>query len=171
MNKQVIFLQNFVLAFQKIVDESIWRVIHPADGWLTIDLGQKYTDTLPGTDGQDEPYIRGQHQIHITGDWEIYTNDKLIESRKVHGDDRAAYFNRMEQLADNFPLTQVQSVILEEGQLLIKDGQSKISIPVSETLESLSLSSVELDANHRPIAYTHYRFDEELGKLVAISVK
>lgn len=169
MNKQVISLQNFVSAFQKIVDESIWRVIHPADGWLTIDLGQKYTDTLPGTDGQDEPYIRGQHQLHITGDWEIYTNDKLVESRKVHGDDRLAYFNRMERLIDNFPLTKVQSVTLEKGQLVIKDGQSKISIPVSETLESVSLSLVELDANHRPGAYTHYRFDEELGKLVAIS--
>ncbi|OGJ37837.1 MAG: hypothetical protein A2383_01990 [Candidatus Pacebacteria bacterium RIFOXYB1_FULL_39_46] len=171
MNKQSISIQDFILSFKEVIGKSIWRVIHPADGWLTIDLGQKYTDTLPGKDGQDEPYERGRYQIHITGNWKVYKNGELIESRNVDGDDQKAYFDRMEELAANFPLVTVESVKLNKNHLVIIDKQFEIRVPVAESTDSISLSVVELDANNKPVSYSHYRFDEELGKLASISTK
>lgn len=171
MNKQTISLQDFVDAFQVIINKSIWRVIHPADGWLTVDLGQKYTDSLPGKDGQDEPYQRGQYQLHITGDWELYTNGKLSESRQVNGDDQSAYFSRMDALVNDFPLTNVDYLVFENDKLILKGDNSELRVPLSESSESISLSSVELDSDSNPVSYIHYRYDDELGKLVTITTK
>lgn len=171
MNKKAIPLQVFVDAFQVIVGKPIWRVIHPADGWLTIDLGQKYTDSLPGKDGKDEPYQRGQYQLHITADWEIYVKGELSESRKVNGSSQSDYFSRMDKLVSNFPLLQIDSITLENNYLILKDSESEIRVPVNESSESISLSSVELDTSNKPTFYTHYRFDDELGQLVTITTK
>lgn len=175
MTKNPISLQDFSSAFQAIVDKPIWRVIHPADGWLTIDLGQKYTDSLPGKDGKDEPYQRGQYQLHITADWEIYVNGELSESRKVNGSSQSDYFSRMDKLVSNFPLIQIDSITLENNTLILKDSEkdseSEIRVPINESSESISLSSVELDTSNKPTFYTHYRFDDELGQLVTITTK
>lgn len=171
MNNQTISLQDFVDAFQVIIDKSIWRVIHPADGWLTIDLGQKYIDSLPGKDGQDAPYQRGQYQLHITGDWEVYTNGELSESRQVNGDDQSAYFSRMDDLVNNFPLSSIDSIVFENDKLTLKSDNSELRVPLSESFESISLSCVELDSDNQPTEYTHYRYDDELGKLVIITTK
>jgi len=169
MNKQPISLQDFIDALQIIVDQSIWRVIHPADGWLTIDLGKKYIDTVPSKGGKDEPYEKGQYQLHITGDWKVYRNEKLVESRNVSDDDQKSYFDRMEKLVSNFPIRKIKSVNLNQDELIIEGEESDIRIPVSDTADSLSLTAVELDNNNKPVSYTHCRFDEELERLVRIS--
>lgn len=171
MTKNPISLQDFLSTFQVIVRKPIWRVIHPADGWLTIDLGQKYTDSLPGNDGQDEPYQRGQYQLHITGDWEVYTNGELSESRRVNGDNQSTYFSRMDILVNNFPLTSVDSIIFENDNLIFKGDNSELRVPLSESSESISLSCVELDSDNQPTSHTHYRYDDEIGKLVIITTK
>ena len=171
MNKQTISLQDFVDAFQVIVGQSIWRVIHPADGWLTIDFGRKYMDTIPGKDGKNEPYDKGQYQIHITGDWKVYKDSGLVESRGVNGDDQKSYFGRMEKLATNFPLTEITSVNFDDSELAIISNNFTIRIPVSTDSDYISLTSVGLDNDDKPFSYTHYRFDEKLGQLARISTK
>lgn len=171
MTKTTISLQDFSSALQVIIGKSIWRVIHPADGWLTIDIGQKYTDSLPSKGGQDEPYQRGQYQLHITGDWELYINGELSESREVNGDDQAAYFSRMDKLVNNFPLTSIDSIVLENDTLILKSDSSELRVPLSDSSESISLSFVELSSDNKPTSYTHYRYDDELGKLVTTTTK
>lgn len=171
MNKQTISLREFVDAFQVIIGKPIWRVIHPADGWLTIDLGQKYTDSLPGKGGQDEPYQRGQYQLHIIGDWEVYTNGSLFESRQVNDNDQSAYFSRMDVLVNDFPLTSIDSIVFENDNLILKGDNSELRVPISDTSESISLSYVELDSDNKPTSYTHYRYDDAIGKLVTTYTK
>lgn len=171
MTKNPISLQDFSSAFQIIADKPIWRVTHPADGWLTIDLGQKYTDSLPGKDGKDEPYQRGQYQLHITSNWEVYTNGELYESRQVNGDNKSAYFSRMDTLVNNFPLSSIDSIVFENDKLILKSDNSELRVPLSESSESISLSCVELDSDNQPTAYTHYRYDDEIGKLVTTTTK
>ncbi len=168
MQTKSISFQQFIANFQPIVGNSIWRVIHPADGWLTIDIGQKYTDTIPGKDGDDEPYDKGQYQLHITGDWEIFSGDKLIETRKVNEADQKTYFERMDKLATNFPIKTIDSVKLEDNKLIISGNGAQIRVPVNENGESISLTVVKLSQSNEPISYAHFRYEDELKSLAIV---
>lgn len=171
MNKKPISLSDFVSVFKDVFEKPIWRVIHPADGWLFIDIGQKYTDVIPGKGGVDEPYDKGQYQIHITGNWEVYSGDKLLETRKVNGANQKTYFDRMEKLVTNFPIKQIEQVRLDGSNLIISGNNTNIKIPVNTTSNSLSMTKVELNLSNKPISYTHYRYEEEIGSLAEISTK
>lgn len=168
---QQISLQQFVESFQAVVNKPIWRVIHPADGWLIIDIGQKYIDTIPGKDGVDEPYDKGQCQLYITGNWEVYSGNKLIETRKVNGVDQKTYFNRMDKLVTNFPIKIVESVKLDGNILIISGNSSNIRVSINRNAENISLTEVELNQSNKPISYTHYRYEKEIGDLARISTK
>jgi hypothetical protein len=171
MTSQKISLQQFVEKLQGVVGQPIWRVIHPADGWLFIDIGQQYSDTVPGKNGADEPYDKGQYQIHITGDWEVYSGDKLLETRTVNGADQKTYFNRMDTLVSNFPIKVIEQIKIVGENLIISGNDSYIKVPVSISSDSLSMTEVELSSTNEPIAYTHYRYEEEVGGLVEVSTK
>ena len=165
MNTKQISLPVFADSFRVIIGKSIWKVIHPADGWLTIDIGEKYIDTLPGKDGKDELYEKGQYQIHVHSDWEVYIKGELVESRQVNNNDQITYFDRMEKLASNFPIKKITSVELVDNTLVISGNNAEIKIYVSESSDSISLTGVELNADKNPISYTLYRFNEKLGSL------
>ncbi len=168
MNKKSISLLQFGEGFQPIVGSSIWRVIHPADGWLTIDIGQKYSDTIPSKDGSDEPYDKGQYQLHITGDWEVFSGDELVETRKVNGADQKTYFERMDKLAINFPLKTIDAVKFKDNKLIISGDGAQIRVPVNEDGESIGLTVVKLSQSNEPTSYTHYRYEDELRSLAIV---
>lgn len=168
MQIKPISFQQYIDSFQPIVGGSIWRVIHPADGWLTIDIGQKYFDTISGKDGNDEPYEKGQYQLHITGDWEVFSENKLVETRKVNEADQKTYFERMEKLATSFPLKTIDSVKFEENKLIISGDGAQIRVPVKKDGESISFTIVELNQSNKPVSYTHYRYEDELQSLAEI---
>lgn len=169
MNKQRISLPDFVKAFKVLIGNPIWRVIHPADGWLIIDLGQRYTGTIPGAGGLDEPYDKGQYRLHIAGDWEVYSGNKLIETRKVFYANQKEYFDRMDKLIQNFPVKVIEAIRVEHGAMLMAGSNAYIRIPISKNPDSISLTEVELDSFNNAISYTHYRYEEALCSFVKVA--
>jgi len=162
---------QFLHYFKNIENSNIWQVIHPADGWLIIDLGIKYTDTVPGRNGQDQPYERGEYQIFIRGDWKIYKKNKLFATRQVKNDNQKEYFDRMEQLTNDFPINKVKKVSLNKGTLIISGEDAKIKILIDPTTDTISLSKVKLDANKQPLFYYHYGFAEKINGLAVIEAQ
>lgn len=171
MQAQQISLQQFVENLRVMVGESIWRTIHPADGWLIIDIGQKYRDTIPGKGGIDEPYDKGQFQLRITGDWEVYSGDKLIETRKVNDDNQKAYFDRMDKLVTNFPIKTIENIEFYDSSLIISGNGVDVRVPIRTDTDSISFTKVELSQSKEPIIYTHYRYEEKVGGLAKISTQ
>lgn len=171
MQSQQISLQQFVEKLQVIVNQPIWRVIHPADGWLLLDLGKQYQDFISDKDGSEKPYTKGEYQLAIKGNWEITQNSDVIESRTVkHNETQESYFTRMDSLANNFPIKTISEISLSEADIVLsaEDGY-QIKVTVTEKNDSLGLTIVQLDNENKPTAYTHHRYDDALQSLATIS--
>ena len=61
--------------------------------------------------------------------------------------------------------------MFENDKLILKSDSFELKVPLSESSESISLRCVELDSDNKPTSYTHYRYDDEIGKLVPTSTK
>lgn len=173
MQSQQISLQQFVEKLQSVVGQPIWRVIHPADGWLSMDLGKEYQDFISDKDGSEKPYVKGEYQLQFKGDWIITRNEKMIGVRAVQPDEKQEnYFDRMEKLANSFPIKAFSHVSISGNQIVFEaedDYQLKVTVTGSD--DALSLTAVALDGDSKPVAYTHYRFDKDLGSLAEVSAR
>lgn len=171
MTTQQISIQQFSEELKKIINQSVWRVIHPADGWLFLDLGKQYQDYILNRDGSKKPYTKGQYQLCIKGDWEIIQNDTSTESRAVRsGETQESYFTRMDNLVNHFPFKTISGInLLENNFVLYAENGFQLKVFVTGKDDALSLTIVEISADGKPISYTHHRFDKELGSLVEIS--
>jgi len=173
MLSQPITLQQFVEKLQTIIGQPIWRVIHPADGWLFVDLGKEYQDFIFSKDGSEKPYVKGEYQLQFKGDWTITQNEKVIEARTVQPNEtQEKYFTRMDALTSNFPI-KVFSIVSNSDNQVVFEAEKGYQLKVSVTGcdDALSLTAVDLDVENKPLAYIHYRFDEELGSLAQASSK
>lgn len=171
MQHQQISLPQFAESLQVVINQSIWRVIHPADGWLFLDIGQQYQDSIFNSGGTEQPYTKGKFQLHIKGDWTISRNEIVIESRTVKsGETQENYFARMEAIVQNFPMKSICSVNVNYGEVVFaaKNGY-ELKVMMTDHDDSLSLTVVELSNFSVPVAYTYFRHDEELKSLVTVS--
>jgi len=168
MNTKKISFQQFVAAFDQIINKPIWRIIHPADGWLIIDFGQKYISSLPGKNGVDEPYEKGDCQLYIKGDWEIYNNDVLFETSNVIDSDQKQYFSRMDYLTKNFPIQHIHTVEYNTTSILLFGDVAHMSIDISANPDAIRLTVVEINTSNIPITHTHYRYDQKMGSYIKI---
>lgn len=77
--------------------KEIWRIIHPAGGWLFFDIGRRLPDVIYGLKGKTTPYDTGEIRIFIECDWEFWSRGKLIQSRQLRpGETNTEYFDRIE---------------------------------------------------------------------------
>lgn len=173
MQSQQISLQQFVEKLQVIVNQLIWRVIHPADGWLLLDLGKQYQDYISDKDGSEKPYTKGEYQLTIKGNWDITQNSSVVESREVKPDEtQESYFTRMDTLVKNFPIKSLSGVSLTENSIVFNaENGLQLKVATTGSDDSLSLTVVNLDSENKPTAYTHHRYDEELKSLATISTQ
>lgn len=171
MQTKKIDIQQFVEKLQAVVNQPIWRVIHPADGWLFMDLGKQYQDAISDKDGSEKPYTKGEYQLQIKGDWTIAQGEKVIGARVTQPDEtQEKYFTRMEALANNFPMKSFSNALFSDGNVIFEaENGYQLKVSVTGTDDALSFTIVELTADSKPTAYTHYRFDEEIGSLLEVS--
>lgn len=154
-----------------VIEQPIWRVIHPAGGWLFMDLGQQYQDFISDREGNEKPNSKGEYQLYIKGKWALTQNGKVVEIRTVGRDEsQEMYFSRIESLASNFPIHSFTAVSLVNNEVVFEaqDGY-QLKVHVTGNDDALSLTVVELGSNTIPLTYTHFRFNEELGFLAEIS--
>lgn len=162
--------EQMVQALKKLQSYSIWRVIHPADGWLIIDLGEKYMSSFPSTGGIDEPYERGEYDLMIQSDWEIYSDNTVVAQREMGHETRHDYFTRMDELCSNFPIKKIETVTVKGNFIRLTEGKNEMRLPLTEPLDGIHLTYTELSALKKPKSYHHYRFDEELNSLTYAAV-
>lgn len=173
MQTKKIDIQQFVEKLQAVVNQPTWRVIHPADGWLFMDLGKQYQDSISDIDGSEKPYTKGEYQLQFKGDWIITQNEKLIEARATQSNEtQEDYFTRMEALTSSFPIKSFSNVSHSYGSIIFEaENGCQLKVPVTGTDDALSFTIVELTADNKPTLYTHYRFDEGLGSLAEVSAR
>lgn len=173
MQSQQISLQQFVEKLQIVVNQPIWRAIHPAGGWLLLDLGKQYQDFISDKDGSEKPYTKGQYQLIIKGDWEIIQKSNAVESRTVMPNEtQESYFTRMDTLVKNFPIKTLSEVTLKDDSIVFNaENDTLLKVAATGDDDSVGLTVVKLDNENKPIAYTHHRYDEELKSLASISTQ
>lgn len=171
MQTRYITLQHFVEKLQILTNQPIWRVIHPADGWLIIDLGRQYQDYIFDIEGGQKPYNKGEYQLTIKGHWEITQNEYLIDSKTLMADEsQESYFTRMHNLVNNFPIKTISGVSFSDTIIILdtkNDYQLKVN--VNNEADDIGLTIVQLSKDNKPKAYTHHRFDEKLNSFVTIT--
>lgn len=162
MQDQWIAHHQFIKDLQIIINQPIWRVIHPADGWLFLDLGKPYQDYISDEKGSEIPYIKGEYQLYITGDWQIAQNKTVVESRLVKPNEaQKDYFSRIEDVANNFPIKSISGVNYYDKNVVFNAGDGcHLTVDVTDE-DSLTLTIVQLDESNRPIAYRHFEAGNE----------
>lgn len=170
MELRSITLQEFTSVLQSFRSQPIWRVIHPADGWLLFDLGEEYQGRISGVNGEERPYPQGQFQLTIRGDWRLWQNSVLVNSREVQENEtQKEYFERLEKLVQNFSLTAFEKIEITRNLLSFFQGDSRLDIDFSLNFDVVTLTYVDLDAQKTPVKFTHYRFDKEKNSLVEVT--
>ena len=164
-------LHQFVEKLKAVVNLPIWRVIHPADGWLFLDIGQQYQDFILDKEGCEKPYVKGECQLNVKGNWTITHGGDIVESRMLKPDEtQRDYFTRMEYVADNFPLTSISTVTHEDNCIVFGSVDDyQLRVIDSGKNDSLGLAVVSLNSSSQPVIYTHTRYDTELQSLVNFS--
>lgn len=171
MSKQPISTQQFVEKLQVIVNQPIWRVIHPADGWLFLDLGKQYNDYISNKDGSEKSYTKGEYQLHIKSNWEITQNGIVIASRVVKKNEtQEEYFSRLENLAKNFPCKSFTRIQLTNDEIMFSSGDGyQLEVAFTGHDDNLGFTIVQVSASNDAVAYSHLRYDETLKSLAIIT--
>ena len=164
---------QFIEKLQLVINKPIWRVIHPADGWLFLDFGRKYLDHLSGTDGKKVPYEKGEIRLYIKGDWTITKNGKTQNCRDVSPNEtQKQFFSRMEFIVNNFPITFISRLEFAGGKVSFIDQNGfQLTVDMPATDDSLEFTVTELNDDNVPVAYTHYEFNESKQSLTMTGLR
>lgn len=163
MQHQQTAINQFVKDLQVVVNQPIWRVIHPADGWLFLDLGKRYQDYISNETGSEKPYTKGIYQLYIRGNWQIIQGKAVVESRTVKpSESQEDYFSRMENIANDFPIKSISRVVHYGKSIVFNAGDGyQLEVDISDHDDSLRLTTVQLDKSNKPVDYRHFEYSEE----------
>lgn len=145
-SEKVISISEYVELLKKVTGKTIWKVAHPADGMLIIDLGRKL---------QRNGFDEGEITMHIIGPWSYEQNDLEIQhSEAEESESRSDFFNRMDILEKNFPFSQFESVSLEKDTILFKGDNDKVfNIRPNSDGEYLDIRIVHSDTDFESVSF------------------
>ena len=162
MQHQQTAIHQFVKDLQVVINQPIWRVIHPADGWLFLDLGKRYQDYISDETGSEEPYPKGVYQLYIKGNWQVIRSKAVIESRTVKpSESQEDYFLRMEAVATNFPIRSISRVNQGDKTIIFNAGDGyRLEVNITEPDDSLRLTVVRVNKLNKPVSYRHFGYSQ-----------